>query len=81
MYDVDKIDYMINSLNLAKQEILYAQKYKEEIKNNPDIIYVKKNPNGTIIRESLNMVGRLAYQVSNNIALSAHNNKLFKDEQ
>lgn len=61
----EQIDYMIQSLQLAKTEIEYAEKYINT-KNKDEDFYQyghmgqERMPNGTIIRESLKMVGRLA---------------------
>ena len=41
--------------------------------------YSSRQPNGTIIRESLKMVDRLANITANNVSLSPYSDKLFKD--
>lgn len=82
----EQIDYMIQSLQLAKSEIEYAEKYintkkkeKNEFWQYGHMGYDGRNPNGTIIRESLKMVGRLANITASKVALSSYDDKLFKD--
>lgn len=81
----EQIDYMIQSLQLAKSEIEYAENYMIAKKNDKDFYhwnhmgYNARYPNGTIIRESLKMVGRLANITANKVALSAYSDELFKD--
>jgi len=82
----EQIDYMIQSLQLAKSEIEYAEKYINTKKKEGNdfwqyghIGYDGRYPNGTIIRESLKMVGRLANITASKVALSSYDNKLFKD--
>ena len=38
-----------------------------------------RNPNGTIIRESLKQVGRMANTVANDVVLSPYCSKLFRE--
>jgi hypothetical protein len=81
----EQIDYMIRSLQLAKSEIEYAEKYINTKNKDKDFYqyghmgYDARQPNGTIIRESLKMVGRVANITASKIALSPYSNKLFKD--
>lgn len=82
----EQIDYMIQSLQLAKSEIKYAEKYiSTEKKEGSDFWqyghmgYDGRHPNGTIIRESLKMVGRLANITASHVILSSYDSKLFKD--
>ena len=78
------VDYMIQSLQVAKDEIEYAEKYIEE-KNNDKEFYqyghfgCNRIPNGTVIRESLKMVGRMANIAANNVCLSPYNSCIFKE--
>lgn len=81
MTTVEQIDYMIQSLQIAKDEIEYAIEYKKE---SNACMYVwnseeKRIPNGTIIREALKMVGRMANIVANNVCLSPYCSDLFKE--
>ena len=81
----EQIDYMIQSLQLAKSEVEYAEKYMETKKNDEDFYQWghmghDRQPNGTIIRESLKMVGRLANITANNVCLSPYNDKIFKED-
>ena len=41
--------------------------------------YDARQPNGTIIRESLKMVGRLANITASKVVLSSYSEELFKD--
>ena len=74
---------MIQSLQLAKEEIAYAKEYLEE-KNKDKEFYryghmgQGRNPNGTIIRESLKQVGRMANIVANDVVLSPYCSCLFR---
>ena len=84
MTTVEQIDYMIQSLQVAKDEIKYAEKYMKE-KNSDKEFYQyghfgrNRTPNGTVIRESLKMVGRMANIAANNVCLSPYNNCIFKE--
>ena len=84
MNQEEQIDYMIASLQLVKQEIIYAKKYNEQLKTDKDFWnyghfgYDHNQPNGTIIRESLRMVGRLANRVANEVCLSSYNKDIFR---
>lgn len=75
---VEQIDYMIQSLQVAKDEIEYAQEYDVL----PDVEYdsTHRLPNGTIIREALKMVGRMANIVANKVSLSQYCHELFKED-
>ena len=82
----EQIDYMIQSLQLAKSEIEYAEKYINTKKKEGNDFYQYghmgydgRYPNGTIIRESLKMVGRLANITANKVALNSYDESLFKD--
>lgn len=79
----EQIDYMIQSLQLAKSEIEYAEKYMDTKKKDNDFYQYghmgqERMPNGTVIRESLKMVGRLANITANNVTLSCYNESIFK---
>lgn len=84
---VEQINYMIQSLQVAKDEIEYAEKYIKENNKDEDFYeyghfgYERRNPNGTVIRESLKMVGRMANIVANKVSLSPCCDKLFKENQ
>lgn len=85
MTTVEQIGYMIQSLQVAKDEIEYAEEYMEE-KNSDKEFYQyghighnKRTPNGTIIRESLKMVGRMANIAANNVCLSPYNSCIFRE--
>lgn len=82
---------MIKTLYFAKDEIEYAQKYNLKKENDrtmgrdfysySNFGYDHRMPNGTIIRESLKMVSRLAAQVANECTLNAYCDELFKDKK
>lgn len=80
-----KIDYMIQSLQLAKEEIAYAKDYFSKRDKDDNFYqyghmgYSRRNPNGTIIRESLKQVGRMANIVANDVTLSPYCSQLFKE--
>ena len=84
MTTVEQIDYMIQSLQVAKDEIEYAEKYIGEKNSDKEFYqyghfgYANRTPNGTVIRESLKMVGRMANIAANNVCLSPYNSRLFK---
>ena len=83
---IEQIDYMIESLQIAKDEIEYADEYLNK-KNSDENFYSyghmgkeDRIPNGTVIRESLKMVGRMANIIANNVSLSPYCNKLFRNK-
>lgn len=87
MNQMDKIDYMIKSLEVAKDEIEYAKMWENKKNQQGDNFYGyfgygynHRNPNGTIVREALRMVGRMASRVANEITLSSNCSELFKGE-
>lgn len=77
MNTIEKIDYMMASLQIAKDEISYSIEYKkikkEERKRNINPwdynskLYKKRTPNLTIIRENLKMIGRMGFVTSKEI--------------
>ena len=85
MTTVEQIDYMIQSLKVAKDEIEYAENYLKNKSVDTDFYgyghfgHNKRIPNGTIIRESLKMVGRMANIVANNVCLSPYNSCIFRE--
>ena len=81
MTNLEKIDYMIQSLQIAKEEISYAQKWTEKNKIDAEQCWTDRIPNGTIIRESLKMVGRMANIVANNVVLSPYSKDVFKHDE
>lgn len=88
MTQIEKIDYMIQSLELAKEEIKYADKECKimiALQDNEYYCYghkgyKKRMPNGTIIRESLKQVGRMANIIANDVVLSPYCHKVFKGD-
>lgn len=88
MTTIEQIDYMIQSLKLAKDEIKYAEEYMKTKGKEGEDFYKwghmgdsNRVPNGTIIRESLKMVGRMANIAANRVSLSCYNNQIFKEEK
>ena len=88
MNQLNKIDYMIKSLYLAKDEIKYAQEYNLRKENDKTMGrdfysnygYNHRTPNGTIIRELLRMVSRLAAQIANECTLSVYCDDVFRED-
>lgn len=82
----EQIDYMILSLQIAKDEIDYAEEYIEKQKYDKDLYsyghmgYSKRSPNGTLIRESLKMVSRVDNLAAKKVTLSSYNTELFDGE-
>lgn len=82
MNQIEKIDYMIKSLEIAKDEIEYAQLYNQKKIEQGDNCYyglLHRSPNGTIMRESLRMVGKMANQIANDISLTPYCDTLFRE--
>lgn len=75
MTQIEKIDYMIQSLQLAKEEIKYAEEYQYRLDEEK---YNLRTPNGTVIRECLKQVGRMANIVANDVILSPYCDRLFR---
>lgn len=80
MTQEEKIDYMIQSLKLAKEEIAYAKEYNAQKAKGNGYISGKRAPNSRIIKETLKMVGRLAPQVAEKCTLSVFNETIFKED-
>ena len=82
----EQIDYMILSLQIAKDEIDYAEEYIKEEKKDEDFYsyghmrYSNRSPNGTLIRESLKMVSRVANLAAKKVTLSLYNTELYDGE-
>lgn len=72
------IDCMIALLQIAKEEIQYANKYNAMMKQEAEEFDVKRFPSGTLIRENLKTVSRLARITSDNITLTPYCNKVEK---
>lgn len=80
-----KIDYMILSLQIAKEEV---EKYRDFVESKPENKTLweykynskEKCPNGTMIRENLKGVGRTAFNLANEITLSVYDEKLTREE-
>lgn len=72
------IDCMISLLQIAKEEIQYANKYNAMMKQEVEEFDVKRFPSGTLIRENLKTVARLARATSDNIILTPYCNKVEK---
>lgn len=74
MTNVEKIDYMIQSLQIAKEEISYAQRWAEKYKIDTEHCWTERIPNGTIIRESLKMVGH-EFPLLNKVGMKVYDYK------
>lgn len=73
----EKIEYMIQCLELARDEVAYAENFDFDARWSA---YGARQPNGTIIRESLKMVGRLANITAKEITLSPYCNEVFEKQ-
>lgn len=86
MTELEKIDYMISSLQVARDEILYAEKYMKASKTDDDSYSCEnyngyyRYPNGTIIRESLRQVGRMANMVARDVTLTPYCTDIFRNK-
>ena len=74
-----KIDCMIILLEVAKEELKYAHKYKEKEKDS-NFTYNKRFPNGTLIRENLKTVSRLARLCADEVILTPYSIGVEKNE-
>ena len=75
----NKIDCMITLLEIAKQELQYAHKYKEKEKDH-NFTYNKRLPNGTLIRENLKTVSRLGRLCADEVVLTPYSTKIEKND-
>ena len=87
----DKIKFMITALQISLEELEYAEKYKkaeEESKKKREetgrwdyLFYdkYKRTPNGTLVRETLRNVARLAPKVADDVTLSKYNANIYGD--
>jgi hypothetical protein len=80
MDQLNKIDYMIKTLYLAKDEIKYAQEYNLRKGNDETMGRDFYSGYGTIIRESLKMVSRIAAQVANECILTNCCDEVFRED-
>lgn len=92
MNQKEKIKFMIGSLQVALDELEYAEKYKkmydskrisEKISGRCDFGFYSENrtPNGTLIREALRNVSRLAPIVAKEIIVGSgcsYENEVYK---
>ena len=85
MNQIEKIDHMIKSLEVVKDEIEYAKRWGRKKSEQGNNFYsysgygnTHRHPSGTTIRESLRMVGRMANQVANEVSLTNYCSELFK---
>lgn len=84
MTELEKIDYMIVSLQVARDEDIYAENYKkmnDKDKNFYDYGHYgccHREPNGTIIRESLRQVGRMANMIARYVILTPYCREVFR---
>ena len=85
MNQIEKIDHMIKSLEVVKDEIEYAKRWGRKKSEHGNNFYsysgygnTHRRPSGTIMRESLRMVGRMANQVANEVSLTNYCSELFK---
>ena len=88
MKQIEKIDYMIKSLEVAKDEITYAELYKQKKIEQGDEFYGYSGfgcnhrcPIGATVKEALRMVGRKANQVEKTVSLSSYCDEPFEGEE
>lgn len=87
----DKIKFMIAALQISLEELEYAEEYKkaeEESKNKREetgrwdyLFYdkYKRTPNGTLVRETLRNVARLAPKVADEILLGKYQADIYRE--
>ena len=87
----EKIKFMISSLQVALDELEYAEKYKqlydkliEKEKKTSEWDWYElakyRSPNGTLIRESLKNVARLAPLVAHEVVFSDGRIQVYRDK-
>lgn len=74
-----QIDCMITLLKTAKEELHYAENYKAMMNQEIEEFDVKRFPSGTLIRENLKTVSRLARMTSDMVTLTPYCNIIEKD--
>lgn len=74
----EKIDFMIMSLMIAKQELEYAEICKEEENTSFRRYYNHREPNGTLIRENLKTVSRMSSIVSKEVTLTPYCSEIYR---
>ena len=73
MTDLELIDYMINTLQLARNEIERKEEYYTQLKTDPDFYCyghmgrTSQSPNKALIKDCLGNVGRIAFRLKNKI--------------
>ena len=77
MKAIEQIDFMISALQVAKSELKYAYKYQN--KGNQSRFYPVRTPNGTLIRENLKSVSRMASITAKKVTLSCYNKQIEED--
>mgnify|MGYP000230658175 CR=1 FL=1 len=87
----EKIKFMISSLQVALDELEYAENYKElydrlideekkTVKWNWYELGAHRTPNGTLIRESLKNVARLAPLVAHEVVFADGRIQVYRDK-
>lgn len=69
----ERIDCMITTLKMVKEEVDYAELYQKDETN-----YNGRFPSGTVIRESLKMVSRMANIIAKDVTLTPYCNEIYK---
>lgn len=91
MNQKEKIKFMISSLQIALDELEYAEKYKElydelleEEKKTGKWDWYKlgqhRSPNGTLIREALKNVARIAPLVAHEVVFFSGRIQVYREE-
>lgn len=71
----ERIDCMITILKMVKEEVDYAELYQKDGMN-----YNGRFPSGTVIRESLKMVSRMANIIAKDVTLTPYCNEIYKNK-
>lgn len=80
----EQINFMITSLEIAKEELEYARKYKKHSDQDSEkhksyyesYAYNHRAPNPTLIRENLKTVARLSSIVAKRVKLTPYCNDI-----
>lgn len=87
----DKIKFMITALQIALEELEYAEEYKKAEEKSKkereetgrwDYLFYdkyKRTPNGTLVRETLRNVARLAPKVADDVLLGKYQADIYRE--
>lgn len=69
----DRINCMIVILQMAKEEVDYAEQYQKD-----ESSYNGRFPSGTVIRESLKTVSRMANIIAKDVILTPYCDEIYR---